>query len=241
VVWRDGEPIELPNLTGDTAGARGRATCITNDGVIGGSVETGDGSQAVLWIDDVAQPLSHGPDGPAESVNRVNEAGTVLASWRAPGDEDLFERTFALWRGDDVTVLGRPEEATEDFLVLARSLNGRDQVLFLAVRDLNEPEGSFFFIADGESFTVVDGRDDGFGSFVADMNDDGVVSGYTYAEEKRRAARWENGEVVDLNDVIAADTGLTLTHANAINNAGMIAGLAEDADGIQHGYLLIPS
>jgi hypothetical protein len=239
VVWRDGEPIELPNLTGDTAGARGRATCITNDGVIGGSVETGDGSQAVLWIDDVAQPLSHGPDGPAESVNRVNEAGTVLASWAAPVTPQGLGRAYGLWRGDDATVLNVPEEAAE-LLTLAVSLNGNDEVLFNVY-----PPGSFdqvfFFITDGETTSVIDNREDGFGSIAADFNDAGVVVGNTYTDEASRAARWEDGEFIDLNDLIAAETGLTLTSARAINNAGMVTGLATDGEGVQHGYLLIPS
>jgi hypothetical protein len=239
VVWRDGEPVELPNLDGDTAGARGVATCISNDGVIGGSVETGDGSQAVLWIDDVAQPLSDGPDGPAGNVNRVNEAGTVLASWAAPVTPQGLGRAYGLWRGDDATVLNVPEEAAE-LLTLAVSLNGNDEVLFNVY-----PPGSFdqvfFFITDGESTSVIDNREDGFGSIAADFNDAGVVVGNTYTDEASRAARWENGEFIDLNDLIAAETGLTLTSARAINNAGMITGLATDGEGVQHGYLLIPS
>jgi len=239
VVWRDGEPVELPNLDGDTAGARGVATCINNDGVIGGSVQHGDDSQAVLWIDDVAQPLSDGPEGRVTGVHRVNDSGTVLASWAAPVTPQGFGRAYGLWRGDDATVLNVPEEAAE-LLTAAVSLNGNDEVLFNAYT-VSSFDQTFFFITDGETTSVVDNREDGFGSITADFNDAGVVVGNIYADETARAARWEDGKVADLNDLIAADSGLTLTYANAINNAGMIAGLANDEDGVMHGYLLIPS
>jgi probable HAF family extracellular repeat protein len=46
--------------------------------------------------------------------------------------------------------------------------------------------------------------------------------------------------VTNLNSVKPAGTGLHLAFANAINNAGQIAGVAMDAQGRYHGFLLTP-
>jgi len=236
VVWRDGEPEELPNLDGDTSGARGSASCINNDGVIAGYVQDGDFSQAVRWIDGVAEALPDAPAGSALQVRGLNENGTILASIRT-GESGLV-RTFGLWRDDEVTLIEFPEEVTEEYIVLPQALNGRDETLFISYNGFDD---SFSFITDGETTTVLDGRDDGFTSIAADLNDASTVVGQTYKDEASRAARWNEGELVDLNNLISAGAGLTLTSASAINNAGLIAGMATDEDDTPHGYLLIPA
>jgi hypothetical protein len=70
----------------------------------------------------------------------------------------------------------------------------------------------------------------------------GLIAGAVAVSDRdQRAAIWIDGEVADLNDLVAPGSGLTLTWAGSINNAGMIAGSADDEDGIPHGCLLIPA
>jgi uncharacterized membrane protein len=238
VMWQDGEPVELPDLNGDTDGARGSASAINNDGVIAGEVRDGNFSKAVRWIDGVAEALPDAPIGPASTVRGLNDNGTILASVSVEGNSGLVQ-TFGLWRGDEVTIIEFPEDVTEGYSVFPQALGGQDQVVFIAYNgDFSE---SFSFTTDGESVTIFDSREDGFGSLGSDLNDAGTVVGATYADESQRAAIWVDGEVADLNDLVAPGSGLTLTWAGSINNVGMIAGSADDEDGIPHGCLLIPA
>jgi hypothetical protein len=46
--------------------------------------------------------------------------------------------------------------------------------------------------------------------------------------------------VTNLNSLIPAGSGLHLAFANAINKTGQIAGIAVDAQGFSHGFLLTP-
>jgi probable HAF family extracellular repeat protein len=74
-------------------------------------------------------------------------------------------------------------------------------------------------------------------SFAMDINNLGQVvgsSGYDY-----RAFIWEDGQMRDLNDRIAANSGWTLRFANSINDAGQIVG-AGTLSGERHAFLLSP-
>jgi probable HAF family extracellular repeat protein len=51
---------------------------------------------------------------------------------------------------------------------------------------------------------------------------------------------YENGTILDLNDLIPADSGWTLSRAFALNDSGAIVGAGINPDGTIHGYLLTP-
>src|SRR5262249_17647412 len=52
---------------------------------------------------------------------------------------------------------------------------------------------------------------------------------------------WEDGgPMVDLNSLIPPDSGLLLKEGHSINDAGEIAGMAQEPNGVQHAFLLIP-
>jgi len=78
-----------------------------------------------------------------------------------------------------------------------------------------------------------------------DANDRGqIVGAITLPGEGRRAVLWQDGAVVDLNDLIPADSGWVLQLAQAINNAGQIAGhgIREDISASHfQAFLLTPS
>ena len=50
-----------------------------------------------------------------------------------------------------------------------------------------------------------------------------------------------DGVTYNLNSLIPSDSGLHLAYANAINNAGHIVGVAFDARGRYHAFLLTPA
>ncbi len=73
------------------------------------------------------------------------------------------------------------------------------------------------------------------------LNDAGTVVGATDTSTGRHAMVWTEADgMLDLNDVSdAADLGLTLDRATAINASGQIAGLAS-VGGHSHGFLATP-
>jgi probable HAF family extracellular repeat protein len=55
------------------------------------------------------------------------------------------------------------------------------------------------------------------------------------------AALWSGSEILDLNDLVAPGSGLTLREALDINEAGQIVGRAQAADGSGRAFLLTPA
>jgi probable HAF family extracellular repeat protein len=88
---------------------------------------------------------------------------------------------------------------------------------------------------------MIDHRAEGHCSFPIDINDAGVVVGQTERDGRDVAALWRDGVMIDLQRLIPVDTELWFDRPEVINNAGMIAGQATDANGTVHGVLLIPA
>jgi probable HAF family extracellular repeat protein len=79
-------------------------------------------------------------------------------------------------------------------------------------------------------------------SYATALNNAGQVVGYaTNASfSGARAFVYADGTMADLNDLVPPGSGLTLTVAAGINNAGQIACSAQDAMGHYHAVLLTP-
>jgi probable HAF family extracellular repeat protein len=80
-------------------------------------------------------------------------------------------------------------------------------------------------------------------AFAGDINDAGVVVGTMRAGgavSPWHAWIYADGVVTNLNSLVAPGSGLHLRQAHSINNAGQIAGVAMDAQGRYHGFLLTP-
>jgi len=54
------------------------------------------------------------------------------------------------------------------------------------------------------------------------------------------AVLWDNGQILDLNAFVPADSDLTLSEATFINDRGEISGIGTLSNGDQHPFLLIP-
>src|SRR5262249_23693630 len=72
------------------------------------------------------------------------------------------------------------------------------------------------------------------------INDLGQVVGDAQLDRGYSAFIYADGKMTDLNSLIPPDTGLHLLRATAINNQGRIVGLANDAQGHYHAFLLVP-
>ena len=91
-----------------------------------------------------------------------------------------------------------------------------------------------------------DGVAEDLGTFMQDsnaydINNHGQIVGsvLTPGGPLGAAVLWENGVLVNLNDLLPADAGLRLLTAYAINDAGQIVGGAY-VNGMEHAYLLTP-
>ncbi len=73
------------------------------------------------------------------------------------------------------------------------------------------------------------------------INDRGKVVGYAYtSNESRHAFVWRDGTMIDLNNLIPANSGWELTDARDINNNGQIVGHGE-FNGQTRDFLLTPT
>ena len=81
-------------------------------------------------------------------------------------------------------------------------------------------------------------------AYATDINDAGAVVGIMRTSgasaSPYHAWIYADGVLTNLNSLIPAGSGLHLAYANAINNNGEIVGLAYDAQGQRHGFLLAP-
>ena len=79
----------------------------------------------------------------------------------------------------------------------------------------------------------------GNGTQATGVNDHGQVVGSSLnSKGESRAVIWEGEKITDLNDLIAAQKGLVLTHATAINNLGQIVADQQTPEGTPKSLLL---
>lgn len=71
------------------------------------------------------------------------------------------------------------------------------------------------------------------------INMSGQVVGYLGEQQTRRACLWEDGAIIDLNDVIDPSLGFTLEVSTDINDVGQIVGWGT-INGETHAFLLTP-
>jgi probable HAF family extracellular repeat protein len=241
VAWRNGELIRLPDLAGDVESARGDAIAINSAGVITGDLIVEFSTRAVRWVNDRAEALCDPPGGYALRAFGINDRGTILASLRLYGQTGPV-RSFGLWRGDQVTLLDLSGIVPDDLTVMPMGINNRDQVVLAAYESGPDCSSlSAIIITDGVQRAMIDHRAEGHCSFPIDINDAGVVVGQTERDGRDVAALWRDGVMIDLQRLIPVDTELWFDRPEVINNAGMIAGQATDANGTVHGVLLIPA
>ena len=229
-LWNGGAPI---NMTPDLAAGQGSSARAINDyGQAIVQISYGDG---FLWENGVRTPLGDLGGGFGSFPTDINNAGQIVGS----SYTGVMPHAF-LWQNGAMTDLGVMPGDEESG---ASAINSLGVIVGSTGRTDMETYEQFykpFIYADGRMTAIpVPGTE----SFAGDINDAGVVVGTMRAGgavTPWHAWIYKNGVVTNLNAVKPTGTGLHLAYANAINNAGQITGVAMDAQGKYHAFLLTP-
>lgn len=228
-LWDAGTMRELPTL----GGPDGRGFDINDAGVVVGISNPGSGYQrAFRWdagmIDDLGTFEGHN----VAYANGINNAGQI-AGWSGPSNSVQGARAWLLDK-DNRTPLG--------------TLGGTRSVAF----DLDEAgrvvgwadvtgDATFhaFFWENGVMSDL--GTLGGPTSIAAGANADDVVVGTAdTADGSQHAFVYDQGQIADLADLIAPDTGIEPVFAAGVNPSGQIVGWASvGAD--THAFLATPA
>jgi probable HAF family extracellular repeat protein len=229
-LWRDGSVI---NLTPDLAAGQGSsARGINDNGQAIVQINYGDG---FLWQNGVRTPLGDLGGGYGSFPQDINNAGQIVGSASTP----VLSHAF-LWQNGAMTDLGLlPGDEDSG----ASAINNLGVVVGSSGRTDPDSYEQFYkpFIYENGQMRAIPVP--GTESFGADINDAGDVVGTMRAGgavTPWHAWIYQDGVVTNLNSVKPTGTGLHLAFANAINNAGQISGVAMDAQGRYHGFLLTP-
>ena len=233
-LWRDGAVI---NMTPDLAAGQGSSARAINDsGQAVVQISYGDG---FLWENGVRTPLGHLGAGFGNAPQDINNAGQIVGSSSAVTEFGPRGHAF-LWQDGAMTDLGvLPGDEDSG----ASAINSLGVIVGSTGRTDPDTYESFYkpFIYENGQMRAIPVP--GTESYGGDINDAGDVVGTMRAGGAVtiwHAWIYKDGVVTNLNSVKPTGTGLHLAFANAINNAGQIAGVAMDAQGRYHGFLLTP-
>ena len=253
-VWENGTMRELPTL----GGTHGFATAVNNRGQVVGWAETPvhdptcTGTQvlqfrAVLWEPEKGgtRELAPFPGDSTSAATAINQSGVVVG---ISGDCDQAVGRFSarhavLWEKNG-TVTEIPNLGGTTWHT-PMDINARGDVVgFSNPPGAGDPEGEFisraFFWSRG-SKTALD-----LGTLPGDLfseafaiNARGQVVGVSFGGANgSRAFLWQNGVMVDLNDLVVSHG--VLVSAQDINDAGQITGRIRDAAGVTRTFVATP-
>ena len=233
VLWRGGVPIAL---TPDLAESSTAAGINDLDQVVGAINQ----NQGYLW-DNGSRVLLGTLGGPGSNPADINNAGQIVGSSNSGIVTALGPMPHAfLWQNGVMTDLGLLP-GDEDSGAAAINSNG----VIVGSSGRTDPETyetnyKAFIYANGVMTAIPVPSVD---AYAGDINDAGAVVGTMQASGGY--SRWHawiavNGVVTNLNSRIAPGSGLHLAFARAIDNEGRITGVAYDAQGRYHGFLLTP-
>ena len=233
-LWRNGAAI---NMTPDLAAGQGSSARAINDsGQAVVQISYGDG---FLWENGERTSLGDLGGGFGSAPQDINNAGQVVGSASVVTESGPTGHAF-LWQNGAMTDLGvLPGDEDSG----ASAINSLGVIVGSTGRtDMDTYEQFYkpFIYEDGQMRAIPVPGTESFGS---DINDAGDVVGTMRAGgavTPWHAWIYKDGVVTNLNSVKPSGTGLHLAFANAINNAGQISGVAMDAQGRYHAFLLTP-
>jgi probable HAF family extracellular repeat protein len=215
---------------------------INNAGLVVGQVGSDGVIADATSTQEIPPPAGFGFVGPAA----INTAGDVVGTVRFSRTNESVQRAF-LFADAVMTVLG-PAPGAES----SRAVDLNDQGLVLGGPGIfgmhSIPGAGHAFVYDRGKDTMTDiGTLPGYTtSAPGAMNNAGQVVGMAFAaEDPALPVRtpflydYQTGEMIDLNNLIHADSGWQLMDALDINDAGLIVGRGI-REGEMHAFLLTP-
>jgi probable HAF family extracellular repeat protein len=216
-----------------TLGGLSTARGINNaDKVVGGSSTSDESGHAFLYSGGVMRDL--GTLGGSQSfASDINSTDKVVGSSNT-NDFNQPERAF-LYSGGvmrDLGTLGGSRSA-------ANGINNTDKVVGFSLMS-DDAAGHAFLYSGGQMSNL--GTLGGSDSNAFDISDADKVVGISSTSDAftYHAFLYSDGVMRDLNGLIPANSGWTLTSAEAINGNGNIVGYGYNPDGQQHAFLLTP-
>jgi probable HAF family extracellular repeat protein len=214
-VWNNGTPQLI-------AGAGSYATGINQNGDVAGMLTSAGGQgEAFITANGTLLPLGVLPGSSWSSAYAINNSDQAAGYAQSGGAMRAF-----VW-------------SVQNGYAMLGGLGGANSYA-MAINDSGEVAGhaqtasGYLHAVVWNNGTVRDlGTLDGGNSYAYGLDNAGDVVGYSGSD----AFLYQNGVMLDLNNLIDPASGWTLTQAYAINSLGEIAG-AGLFDGVEHAYLL---
>jgi probable HAF family extracellular repeat protein len=261
-LWQDGQltTLPLPNSAVQTW-----ATAISGDAQAGGYTDSLQGAYGVIWdsqsntlttagayvmgMNDAgdAAGLAIGADGAGYAFSTRNGVTTALGQ-PAGGDWASANAINA-----DGAVAGTAMDASGAFRAFTVSREGVATVIGSAgsyamaiaasgavAGHSRSQSGALQATVWNATAATLLGTLGGANSFAYGINASGYVVGYSDTLAGQSAFLFANGQLIDLNSLLAPDSGWQLLSASAINDAGQIVGHGL-YNGREQAFLLNPS
>ncbi len=230
VLWDDGAVVDLGKLPGDTGSD---AIAINNEGVAVGDSYSATTFLAVFW--DKSRVIHRLPNLPGDAISgaaAINERGQIAGT----SGTDFTHYHAVLWNGGAPVDLG----TLGGDISFTIAINSSGQVAGAA----QLPNG-LFHAAMWHNGVLID-----LGTFGSDpygwsggLNGRGDIVGFSGQSlvdvATAHALLWQDGQMINLQSQIPADSGWVLQQADSINDKGQIGGIGLH-NGQIRAFLLTP-
>jgi probable HAF family extracellular repeat protein len=253
-LYTNGVMADLGTLDGGSLGntANSSAVAINDSGEIVGTSQSGistDGfviMRGSMFDLGLVKPYDSDTILPWDSnVVGISNAGVMVGTTVYLEKEENEPYGGFSWNGDTeyLTPLGFAPTAISDSGLILSNLWGGSGIIATAINDSGQIVGrnsiSHAFLYSGGLTTDL-GTFGGADSQALGMNDAGqVVGDADTSKGTEDAFLYTDGQMLDLNNLIAASSGWMLTDATGINTDGQIVGDGT-IDGEDHAFLLTP-
>jgi len=226
IVWQNGAATKLATLGGTVTLDSEVANGINDAGqIVGSSAAPGGLVEASLWQNGTVTSLGTLPGGTGagtaadynSTAAAINASGQIVgSSWTSSG----FYHAF-LWQNGVMTDLGTFVPGDHSF---ASDINNKGQVV-----GYDEPasyESKAFLWQNGVMTDLGTLPGDNY-SEAQSINDSGIAVGQAgiYANPSgNHAVMWQDGKIIDLNNLLSPTSGWFLQTATGINDNGEIVG-----------------
>ncbi len=223
--YPDGSTFDIDPLT--QFGLNAAMAIGANNVVIGAIAAPGGGLEAYRWMADSGYTLLGDMGGYGSFARDINDHGTVVGVAELPHGSEHDQVAFRFTDADGMISLGAPVGGRSE----ATAVNNHEVIV--GTTRLAEDFTDRAFIYDDEHGMQALANSPDVISFALDINDNNWVVGQAGSEKywDSFGFLWtpEDG-MIDLNTLVPESFIGTIRTATAINNAGVIIGLAIDGN-----------